>query len=345
VRSSPGPRKPHISHSARIRRHARPVPWLLALAVLLGISATGCGGARAVAPAKHLETIEALASGEHTVALGVNTANAPSLGPLRAFSTLAGREPAVAMWYQTWSEPLFYINQVRSLAKQDYIPMINWHPTGSPSSRYTLRAIASGEFDAYIRASARSAARWRRPVFLDLAQEMNIPGYAWSPGVHGNTPALYIRAWRHVVSIFRAEGARNVRWVWAPNTDCDGRCPFSAFYPGDEWVDWVGLDGYNLAGVHGGPWKQFQRIFGGSYRVLTSLTDKPVMIAETASGENGGSKAQWIVNMRDALLGAFPRVRLLVWFDRVKEADWLINSSPSSLAAFRTIMRLPPFVG
>lgn len=319
---------------------------LAAAAIVMSLLVSACGsGTPAVITGAPAQSIGALAAATRTVALGVNTADAPSVAQAQSFAQLAGRRPQVVMWYQSWSEPLFYVNQVRPLAAQGYIPMINWHPSGSPSSRYTLHAIASGEFDAYIRTSARSAARWGRPMFLDLAQEMNIPGYAWSPGVNGNTPALYIRAWRHVVSIFRAEGARNVRWVWAPNTDCDGRCPFTAFYPGDKWVDWVGLDGYNLAGVDGGPWKQFQRIFAGSYRALIALTDKPVMIAETASTENGGSKAQWILSLRGALLSSFPRVRLLVWFDRIKEADWLINSSPSSLAAFRTIMRLPPFAG
>lgn len=318
---------------------------LVAAAIVMSLVMSACGGTSTPIAGAPARSIAALAAARPAVALGVNTADAPSVAQARLFAELAGRRPQVVMWYQSWSEPLFYVDQVRALAADGYIPIINWHPAGSPSSRYTLLAIASGEFDAYIRASARSAARWGRPMFLDLAQEMNIPGYAWSPGVNGNTPALYVRAWRHVVSIFRAEGARNVRWVWAPNTDCDGRCPFAAFYPGDSWVDWVGLDGYNLAGAHGGPWKQFQRVFAGSYDALTSLTHKPVMIAETASAVSGGSKAQWILNIPGALLNSFPRVRLLVWFDRIKEADWRINSSPSSLSAFRTIMRLPPFAG
>jgi hypothetical protein len=315
---------------------------LIALALVASNLATSCGtGMPARSPAK----IASLASARRTVALGVNASDAPSVEPVQAFAQLAGRRPQVVMWYQNWSEPLFYKSQIRALSTQGFIPMINWHPIGSPRSRYTLRAIANGALDAYIRASARRAASWAHPMFVDFAQEMNIGGYQSSPHVDGNTPALYVRAWRHVVSIFRAEGADNVHWVWAPNTDCEGRCPFTEFYPGNAWVNWVGLDGYNFAGVDGSPWRQFQQIFGPSYRILTSLTNKPVMIAETASTELGGSKAQWILNMRDSLLKDLPRVRLLVWFDRVKETNWLINSSPSSLAAFRTVMRRPPFAG
>lgn len=317
---------------------------LLTLGIALSTLATACG---AITPTRVPDVgdqmIVAFAKATGTVALGVHTSDAPSPGPVRAFAQLAGRRPRVVMWYQSWSEPLFYQSQVRALAAQGIIPMINWHPVGGDPAEYSLSAIASGRFDAYIRASARAAARWGHPMFVDFAQEMNIGGYAWSAGVNGNTPALYVRAWRHVVSLFRAEGADNVRWVWAPNTDCEGRCPFTEFYPGNAWVNWVGLDGYNYAAVDGTPWRQFQQIFGHSYRILTSLTEKPVMIAETASTEAGGSKARWILNMRSSLLTSLPRVRLLVWFDRIKETNWSINSSPSSLAAFRKVMSSAPF--
>ncbi len=321
----------------------RPASRRLPAAIVLAVAAlASCGashGAR-TPPGR----LEAIAEAQGEVALGVNTEDAPSLPPVRAFAQLAGRRPQVVMWYQTWGEPLFYMSQVRTLASQEIIPMINWHPGAGPGSGYSLAAIAGGRFDDYLRASARRAARWGRPMLIDFAQEMNIPGYAWSAGENGNTPGLYVRAWRHVVSIFRAERATNVRWVWAPNTECEGRCPFTAFYPGNAWVDWIGLDGYNLAGSPAS-WRQFQQIFSRSYATLTALTDKPMMIAETSSSEVGGSKSQWITNMRTSLLDALPRVRLLVWFDRLKEADWLINSSPSSLAAFREAMRLPPFSG
>lgn len=320
--------------------------WLLTLGVALSIFATSCGATASQQLASvRGEPIKTVAKTRLTVALGVNTPDAPSSGPVQAFAQLAGRKPQVVMWYQSWSEPLFYESQVQALAAQGIIPMINWHPVGGNPAEYSLMAIASGRFDAYIRASARSAARWGHPMYVDFAQEMNIGGYSWSIRVDGNTPALYVRAWRHVVSIFRAEGADNVQWVWAPNTDCEGHCPFTEFYPGNAWVNWVGLDGYNFANVDGTPWRQFQQIFAPSYRILTSLADKPVMIAETASTERGGSKAQWILNMRSALLKSLPRVRLLVWFDRIKETNWSINSSPASLAAFREVMSSTPFAG
>ena len=61
----------------------------------------------------------------------------------------------------------------------------------------------------------------------------------------GNSSADYVAMWRHVVSIFRAAGASNVRWVWSPNIYASRSTttrPFAAYYPGNAWVDDVGLD-------------------------------------------------------------------------------------------------------
>ena len=74
---------------------------------------------------------------------------------------------------------------------------------------------------------------------IRFGHEMNGDWYGWS-----GQPAAYVAAWRHVVSVFRGEGAANVKWVWSPNVD-NGDYPFARYFPGDSWVDYVALDGYN----------------------------------------------------------------------------------------------------
>jgi beta-mannanase len=178
-----------------------------------------------------------------------------------------------------------------------------------------------------------------------FAHEMNLAGSPYGPGQNGNTPALFIAAWRHVVTVFRQQGATNVSWVWSPNVNCGGSCPFQAFYPGDQWVDWVGLDGYNYASVDDVPWMTFQQVFGSSYAELTALTSKPLMIAETASTELGGSKATWIEQTFAQIPTSFPHIKAIVWFDIDKETDWPVNSSPTSLAAYRQVVTSPNYRG
>lgn len=276
-----------------------------------------------------------------SVALGVNL-DTVSTGTLASFSLLAGARPSLVMWYETWNDPLVELSEMEPTARIGAAPMISWDPTlngtGVPFSQ-----IAAGRYDSYLKSAAREAIAWKGRIYIRFAHEMNLAGSPFGPGHPGNTPATFVAAWRHVVSIFRDEGARNVAWVWSPNNYCERQCPFTAFYPGDAWVDWVALDGYNYASIDNDPWMSFAQIFGASYRILTHLTSKPMMIGETASTEDGGSKAQWITQMGHSLATQFRRVRVVVWFQRVKETDWRINSSASSLRAFRALVRSPLF--
>jgi beta-mannanase len=176
-------------------------------------------------------------------------------------------------------------------------------------------------------------------LYIRFAHEMNLQSSPWGPGRHGNTPERFVKAWRHVVAVFDDAGADNVEWVWAPNVDCEGKCPFEAFYPGDRNVDWLGLDGYNFGPSLGHPWRSFASIFKTSYQKIVNLSRRPVMIAETASAERGGDKAAWI---RQGLLSdvpaLMPRVRMIIWFDVEQETDWRIDSSAESLESFRQVV-------
>ena len=288
------------------------------------------------APSQHrafpgLTKLHRLAAGP-SVGIGV-APQFPIRRSLPQFVALIGRRPAVVGLYQQWSEPFLYPSQLRAISRLGALPMIAWdssqHGVPIPLSR-----ITGGGEDAYLRRAARSAAIWNRVILVRLDPEMNL---ASSPG-HDGTPAAFVAAWRHVVQVFDRAGADNVRWVWTPNVDCSGLCPFSSYFPGARWVDWVGLDGYNYGTDPGHTWLSFQQVFARSYRTLTALSAKPMMIAETASSTSGGDKATWIQGMGAALQTDFRRVRLLVWFERRKEEDWLIESSLTSLLAFRTLL-------
>jgi hypothetical protein len=210
------------------------------------------------------------------------------------------------------------------------VPMITWEPHGRD-----LREMAGGRYDAYIRDSAKQAVAWGRPILLRFAHEMNGNWYPWGLGVGGNTAADYIAAWRHVVTVFREENATNVKWVWAPNTGS-----FDSLFPGDQWIDYIGLDGYNW-GAKYGTWESFSQVFDSSYRSITRLSRKPLLITEFGANARGGDKAAWI---RDAFSSdvatRYPRIRALIWFDREQDgADWRVDSSGATLDAFRTAIQ------
>ena len=154
--------------------------------------------------------------------------------------------------------------------------MVSWEPWSTAGRGFPLKAIAAGRYDGYVRRAAKSAAAWGKPILLRFAHEMNGTWYPWGRGMPGNTPGIYKAAWRHLVGIFRTAGADNVQWVWTPNVDGGGQYPFRSYFPGNRWVDWVGLDGFNWA--RRGEWESFTDLFASSYDTLGRITSRPVMI-------------------------------------------------------------------
>jgi hypothetical protein len=249
-----------------------------------------------------------------------------------------GRRPVIVSSYKPWTGSPFVRRELRNVWGRGSVPMITWEPwSWSGRRRFPLRAIAAGRYDGYVRRAARAAAGWGRPLLLRFAHEMNGNWYPWGRG-YGSSAALYKRAWRHLVRIFRGAGASNVTWVWTPNVDNHGKYPFRGFYPGDAWVDWVGLDGFNWGKE--GEWTSFRQVFGHSYGVLTQISRRPVLIAETGSTQRGGSKPRWVSRALRREIPSLRRVRAIVWFDeRFNGIDTRVDSSRAALRAFRAAAR------
>jgi hypothetical protein len=273
----------------------------------------------------------------------VHTSCSPSNGPaLDEYKAELGRYPDIAMNYRDLDEPLLDSSEIADQEARGIQPMVTVEPyVGGYGNVVSMAALAQGSYDSYIHAEAKIAKDYRGEVLIRFAHEMNGPWELWGPG-HGSTAQDYVNAWRHYVTIFREDGATNVKFVWSPNVD-SGSYPFTPYFPGDSWVDYVALDGYNWGSTETNTWQTFSQVFSSSYDTITQLSAKPVMIAETGSSEIGGEKAAWI---REAFLHTiprqFPRVVAVTWFDRnfsaVGEQDWRIDSSDASLAAYREVV-------
>jgi beta-mannanase len=276
------------------------------------------------------------------------------LSAVTRFEAVARKPVAIVMWYQGWGltdgTENFQSAWMDAVRAHGSIPLVTWEPwrytAGVAQPAFALQNIIGGAFDSYIAAWATVSRAWGHPYFLRFAPEMNGNWFPWCEQVNGNQPGEYVAAWRHVHDIFVHEGAVNVTWVWSPNVEYFGSAPLGNLYPGDAYVDWLGIDGYNWGrSASGTSWQSFAQVFGGTYDALTRLSTKPIMIAETASAEQGGSKADWIVDALTVQLPArFPRVCGIVWFDENKETDWRIESSPAAQAAFASAIAAPHFV-
>jgi mannan endo-1,4-beta-mannosidase len=258
-------------------------------------------------------------------------------GVMDDYAAMVGRKPDIVMDYSNVTDPLLTQVEIANLQARGETPMVTWqlYRSGWGGPTISLREIAAGSYDSYLHAAADLARHLPFTVMIRFAHEMNGDWYPWS-----GDPAAYVQAWRHVVSVFRQDGATNVKWVWAPNVD-NGSYPFASYFPGDQWVDYVALDGYNDGTASFGVdrWESLYQVFASSYAQVTRLSAKPVIISEVASSEAGGDKAAWI---REGFLSTipqrFPRVAAVVWFDRDQEEDWRIDSSAASLQAYREVV-------
>lgn len=229
--------------------------------------------------------------------------------------------------YNAWGskeEEKFPALSVKTIINMGSIPMITWEPwlgdfddteyVGIPSiekrDRDCLKAISEGTYDKYIRFWAQDAKEIEKPIYIRFGHEMNDPyRYPWGP--QNNKPIDFIKAWQHVHEIFKNEGANNVLWVWSPHPSYKY---FEAFYPGEKYVDYVGLGVLNFGtAASWSKWWSFEDLFGKDYNDLAKF-NKPIMIAEFGSLNVGGNRADWFADALRDLPTKFPLIKSILFF-------------------------------
>ncbi|RJQ50203.1 MAG: hypothetical protein C4538_00465 [Nitrospiraceae bacterium] len=273
---------------------------------------------------------------------------------LTSIENTCGTPVQIISVYRAWNrcfirDDLQWLERFRNSSRDI---LLTWEPWMHPPDAerpydqpdFALRNIAAGRYDDYIRSFARELATFPRIVFLRVMHEMNGNWYPWCGTVNSNSPEDFIAAWKHIRELVNREALSRIQWVWSPYAFSYPMTPFNRmedYFPGDEVVDWVAIDGYNWGSVREwSSWQSFEQIFSDAYKTMTTLSKCPIMIGETASTETGGDKALWITDAFHALRKCFPRVEALIWFDVNKECDWRIASSDESLQAFRSAVNL-----
>jgi Glycosyl hydrolase family 26/Bacterial Ig domain len=248
----------------------------------------------------------------------------------------------------------FPTNPFESIRLHGSIPVLAWSSQSIPSTReepdFQLSDVISGRYDAFLREFATKAKEWGHPFFLRFNWEMNGKWFPWHEGVNGNQTGESAQAWRHVHDIFTAVGATNATWVWCPNVEYTGSTPLAGLYPGDSYVDWTCLDGYNWGTNPAKPdrWKTFDQVYKASYQKITETIapSKPMMIGEVASTEYGGSKSAWVKDMLIRIPTEYTKIRALLWFDKFDDGmDWPVESSGGATGAFAEGIQNPAYLG
>lgn len=236
---------------------------------------------------------------------------------------------AVVLFYVHWNDA-FPQEQLQIIDANSSIGLLTWEPWLAKG----LDPILNGEQDEYIRVFMQKAKEFGKPILLRFGHEMNGNWYPWD-GVHnGNEagPNKYIKAWRYIYNVREKLSAHNVLLVWCPNNVNVPDQPWNQiknYFPGDEYVDWIGMDGYN--------WgyqcqESFDQVFKKIYEQLCAISKKDIMIGEFACGGEEDLKLAWIVEALDKIKTQYPRVKLFCWFNINKERDWLLG--PRALETF-----------
>jgi glycosyl hydrolase family 26 len=246
-----------------------------------------------------------------------------SWAKITEFTTATGVKPRIVVYYSSWKQP-FAASFAQTARDHDAYVLVQLEPKG-----VTLDSIAAGRSDAYLRSYADAVVAFRHPVILSFGHEMNGTWYSWGNGQQ--SPAAFVAAWRHIVDVFRAEGAANVTWLWTVSSIEGASSELSKWWPGAAWVTWIGVAGYYYHATD-----TFGLVFGSTIADVRTFSSAPVLIAETAVGTTVNRESQI-----DGLFAGVSEQGLAgaVWFDEAQHAgiyhqNWRLEDDPDALAAF-----------
>jgi hypothetical protein len=285
------------------------------------------------------------------VKLGVITSATPKAVDITAFNaSIAPRKVDLMMVFRGFNQVLAFPSDKADADAVGAELLLAWQMTANPQGtglNGTLGAVIGGALDSYMEAEAAKMVTYGKPVIVRLCHEFNGMWYAYGNG--DESAASFIAGWRYVVDFMRAKGATNIRWCWNPNVWGLGSANVAdptTFYPGDAYVDLIGLDGYMTLKESV---RQPSDLFGPSRAAIPAISaTKPVMICEVGVAEDVRlNKAAWLTN-----LGLYAKgLESVCYFDRDHtaegEGDFTLDTSgtnPAALSAFKQAVNNPLFV-
>ena len=303
---------------------------ILILAIAIAVAAVAGAGVRLIRslPPSNPPVAHASLPAEPAAYLGVFEPDAPpGYETIAGFTQVARRKPDLLGYYTGWLQP-FDTSFAKMLHTHGIIPYVQIDPTDA-----SITAIAAGTYDEYLRSYADSVSDFGHAVVIGFGHEMNANWYLWGYG--HVPPSTFVAAWQHIVRLFRAEGADNVTWLWTLQADEPGKTgPIASWWPGAQYVTWVGIDGY-----YERPSDNFASVFVKTIDQVRAFTGKPILLSETAVGPAAG---QW-VKILDLFQGmATYKMLGLVWFDKDQQGqggaehqDWRVEDNEQAEIWFR----------
>lgn len=276
----------------------------------------------------------------------------PHFKDIYKFESRTGISIETVNWYLGFNGdnkelPNLPMRRLAEYKDKDITLMMTWEPWGNTTDWRGLRrdpmlAINDGFLDNYIRKIARQLQSFGHPIRLRFGHEMIQDDHPDTKGWYSwqDRAKEYKKAFIRVHDIFADENVLNVEFVWSPNARPAKFETLAKYYPGPEYVDWIGIDGYNWNG------ESFDEIFQYPYKTIVShpevFGNKQMMIAEFAAGADkkliAFDKPGWIKDAFAKIPSQYPQVKAVYWFNVKKERDWRLESTCESWKAFKESM-------
>lgn len=253
---------------------------------------------------------------------GAFLADLPTKTDIDNFRNDFGKKPYFILVFIDW-EKFLDKRVIEDTYAKDSVLMVTWEPWNAKTREgINFSELLSGKYDTYINDFSKQLKAIGKPVYLRFAHEANGNWYPWAGIKIGSS--TYIKAYRYVYEIFRHNEVKNVKWVFSVNYEDvpQENNYFMQYYPSDNCVDYVGIDGYNWGDTKSwSRWMSFKQIFSGRYNEITQKLKKPVLITEFSSTSSGGNKSLWI---KEALksIKQMKNIHGFVLFNYNKETDW-----------------------
>ncbi|MCL1849705.1 MAG: glycoside hydrolase family 26 protein, partial [Clostridiales bacterium] len=217
------------------------------------------------------------------------------------------------------------------------------HTKGEGNMVYS---ILNGEYDEFLIGYARIVADFGHPVLFRPFNEMNGDWCPYSAYHTSKDTEIYKALYRYVYQLFLEAEADNVIWVWNPNGKSYPGFKWNdelMYYPGDQYVDVVGLTAYNTGTFYnryGEKWRTFKELYDELYTRYDLLFGQPLMITEFASASMGGDKEEWVESMF-ADIRLYDRIKIAVWWDACDydaygyvSRSYIMDESPGLMEIF-----------
>ena len=259
-------------------------------------------------------------------------------GSLDYFESRVGHEADMQMIFSHWGNDYNFPTHLSSTIRDHGKTMVlfweavDYNRSYFSQPEYSYDAVLSGRLDNFFRNFAQGAKAYGGEVILIPYSEFNGGWFPWGIFLGGNSPQKHAEAFRYITRFF--DDVPNVKFAWVPNTEAGRNDHLELAYPGDAYVDYVGVDGFNFGGSEE---MTFDQLFGGTLTRLGSY-GKPAMIFSMGT-HAGAGKAAWITDALTIQLYKYPHVVGWLWFNEDKETDWRVWSDPQSLAAFSSAIR------